>query len=219
MRGERDLVFLVRLLHAGGLEVFQDHLRRSPCSSPSFGFRLAVDQLVVLIDAEHAVRREALDGERPGDADLLACLRRACRRDIRIRPWRRWRRRSPSGGRCAAATIRRAASSAAAGHLSSASRGISHSSHFCFSAALSCSRSGSSVCLELLPDHVDFGVVGDGFECDVRHALVDEALADVAVGRGLGRNRVRDFGFLQLAVLAVGEQVVGIASAHDAGAS
>jgi hypothetical protein len=30
-----------------------------------------VDQLVVLVDAEHAVRREALDGERPGDADLL----------------------------------------------------------------------------------------------------------------------------------------------------
>ena len=29
-RGEGDLVFLVRLLHAGGLEVFQDHLDEAP---------------------------------------------------------------------------------------------------------------------------------------------------------------------------------------------
>ena len=33
-----------------------------------------------------------------------------------------------------------------------------------------------------LPDHVDLGVVGDGLQRDVRHALVDEAVADVAVG-------------------------------------
>jgi hypothetical protein len=37
--------------------------------------------------------------------------------------------------------------------------------------------------LELLPDHIDLGVVGDGLERDVRHALIDEAVADVAVGR------------------------------------
>jgi hypothetical protein len=34
---------------------------------------------------------------------------------------------------------------ATSGHPSPASRGISHSSHFCFSAALSSPRSGSSV--------------------------------------------------------------------------
>ena len=33
-------------------------------------FRHAVDELVVLVDAEHAVRRQALDRERPGDAHL-----------------------------------------------------------------------------------------------------------------------------------------------------
>ena len=37
--------------------------------------------------------------------------------------------------------------------------------------------------LPRLPDHVDLGIVGDGFEGDVRHALVDEALADVATRR------------------------------------
>ena len=53
----------------------------------------------------------------------------------------------------------------------------------------------------------------------MRHALIDKALADVAVGGSFGWNRVRDFGFLLLAVLAVGKQVIRIAGAHDAGAS
>ena len=36
----------------------------------------------------------------------------------------------------------------------------------------------------LLPDYVDLGVVGDGTEGYVGDALVDEALPEVAVGRG-----------------------------------
>ena len=72
--------------------------------------------------------------------------------------------------------------------------------------------------LELLPDHVDFGVVGDGLEGDVGDALVHETLADVVV-RGRFRGDFADErGFFDLAVAAVGEQVVGIACAHDAGA-
>ena len=68
----------------------------------------------------------------------------------------------------------------------SASRGISHSSQVLPSAVLSSARSGSRVCLPGLPDDVDLGVVGDGLERDVRRALVDEALADVAVRRRIG---------------------------------
>ena len=37
----------------------------------------------------------------------------------------------------------------------------------------------------LLPNDIDFRVVGDGFEGDVRDALVDKAMADVAM-HGLG---------------------------------
>ena len=71
--------------------------------------------------------------------------------------------------------------------------------------------------LPLVPDDVDLGVVGDGFQGDVRHALVDEAVAEVAA-RGLAGGRgAGDCGFLDLAVATVGEQVVGIAGAHDAG--
>src|ERR1017187_2931396 len=51
------------------------------------------------------------------------------------------------------------------------------------------------------------------------HTLIDESLADGAVGSGSGRSYSRDFCFFQLTVLAVGQKVVGIASAHDAGPS
>ncbi len=107
---------------------------------------------------------------------------------------------------------------AASGHLASASRGISHSCHCFLSAAFSVSRSGSSVACHLLPDDVDLGVVGDGLQRDVRHALVDEAVADVAVHRLRTRRGAGDFGFLELAVAGIGEQVERIARAHDAGA-
>ena len=72
--------------------------------------------------------------------------------------------------------------------------------------------------MKFFPDYIDLGVVGDGLERDVRDALVHEALADVVV-RGCFRGSLADErGFFDLAVAAVGKQVVGIASAHDAGA-
>ena len=74
-RGEGDPVLLVRLLHAGGLEVLQDHLREGLLGAV-FGavFLDGVDQFVVLIHAQHAVRAEALHGEGTGHADLLLVL-------------------------------------------------------------------------------------------------------------------------------------------------
>ena len=53
-RGEGDLVFLVRLLDAGGLEVLQDHLGKGLLLAvASAGFRHTVDQFVVLIHPQH----------------------------------------------------------------------------------------------------------------------------------------------------------------------
>ena len=72
--------------------------------------------------------------------------------------------------------------------------------------------------LPLLPDHVDLGVVGNGLEGDMGHALVHEPVADVVVGGRVGGRLAGDFGFFQLPVAAVGEQVPGIARPHDAGA-
>ena len=69
--------------------------------------------------------------------------------------------------------------------------------------------------LPRLPDHVDLGIVGDGFQGDVGHALVDEALADVAASGCLRGRALRDLGFLALPLGTVGEQIPGIARAHD----
>ena len=69
-----------------------------------------------------------------------------------------------------------------------------------------------------LPDHVDLGVVGDRLKRDVRHALVNEALPDIAVRREFGRRLAGDFGFLLASLRTVRQKIVWIASAHDPGA-
>lgn len=69
--------------------------------------------------------------------------------------------------------------------------------------------------LEAFPDRVDLGIVGDALQRDVRHALVDEALAQAAM-RGRGRGDLsRHLGLLALAFGAVSQQIPGIARAHD----
>src|SRR3546814_3565876 len=74
-RGEADLVVLVRLLHAGSLQVFQDHLHEVAFFAVAVvAFADAVDQLVVFVHAQHPVGREAFHGEWAGDADFLLVL-------------------------------------------------------------------------------------------------------------------------------------------------
>ena len=127
----------------------------------------------------------------------FACPRRACRRGTRSRPWRRSRRRSPSAARCAASHQSACSFFAVVGPALRRPRaGSPIPPTSCLSAALSCCAQRLKRRLALLPDHVDLGVVGDGLERDVRHALVDEALADVAVRRLRRRCGARDFGFL-----------------------
>ena len=63
------------LLDAGGLEVFQHHRVEGLFGGIVLaGFAEIVDQFVVFIDAEHAVRGQAFDGERPGDAHPFLVL-------------------------------------------------------------------------------------------------------------------------------------------------
>ena len=71
--------------------------------------------------------------------------------------------------------------------------------------------------LPLFPDDIDLRVVGDGLERDVRHALIDEAVADVPLHGLRTRRGAGDFGFLELALAGIGQQVKGITRAHDAG--
>ena len=167
---------LVLLVDAGGAEIFQHHRARNPAparssvraGSAALGGGELVDQLLVA-RGTHAVRRQALDRERPGDADAAIVLIGPVVEQFDIgAPWRS-RRRSPSGARCAPPTSRRAhrrrpgiecraatgravlgvrRSALACSHARSApsrSRGISHSSQARRRAPLfSSARSGSS---------------------------------------------------------------------------
>ena len=47
------------------------------------------------------------------------------------------------------------------------------------------------------------------------HPLVDEALADIAARGSLGGRGPCDLGFLLLTLGRVGQQVIGVARAHD----
>ena len=60
------------LLHASYLQIFEDHFGKGFHRSV-FGTILLepVDQLVVLVHAQHAVRAKALDGEGARDANLF----------------------------------------------------------------------------------------------------------------------------------------------------
>ena len=46
--------------------------------------------------------------------------------------------------------------------------------------------------LEIFPDRVNRGIVGDGFERDVRHPLVDEALSYITMRRRIGLDLAND---------------------------
>ena len=74
-RGEADAVFLVGLLDAGGLEVFEDHLDEVAFLAV---FALVVfqrvDQFIVFVHIQHPVRGEAFHREGAGDADLALVL-------------------------------------------------------------------------------------------------------------------------------------------------
>src|ERR1035438_3147083 len=71
-RGEGDLVFLVRLLYAAGLQRIENHLYKVLCVS-CVNFRGAgrLKEFLPLIHGEDAMGRDALDGKRTGDAHLL----------------------------------------------------------------------------------------------------------------------------------------------------
>lgn len=73
--GEGDLVLFVGLLDTRRSKVLQDHLGEGLFWLKLIGaFIDSVDQFVVLIHSQHAMRREALHGERSRDADLLFVL-------------------------------------------------------------------------------------------------------------------------------------------------
>ena len=72
--------------------------------------------------------------------------------------------------------------------VAGSARGICHSSHAFAGRRVERGAQRFEHRLPLLPDVVDQRVVGDRLQRDVRHALIDEALADIVVDRRLGRD-------------------------------
>ena len=208
----------MRLLHAGGLEVLQDHLGKGLLLGVvGGGFRDAgIDQLVVVIHAEHAVGAEALDGEGTGHADLLLVVvglvvevfKLGLGGDGLVDLLLPGDAGLPPVGVQILRRVR---------PLASASRGISHSCQCLLERGVQLLAQRLQLRLPLVPDDIDLRVVGDGLEGDVRHALIDEAVADVPLHGLRTRRGAGDFGFLELALAGIGQQVKGITRAHDAG--
>lgn len=70
--------------------------------------------------------------------------------------------------------------------------------------------------LPLLVDDVDLGVVGDGFQREVRDPFQHEALADVAVERPLHGRTAADLSLLGRALPAVAQQIGRMVCGHEA---
>ena len=187
--GEFDAVLPVRLLHARRPEVLQDHVGEVRGLAVA---ELLVgeggEELVVLVHRQHPVRRQALHREGAGDADARVVgiglvveifvvrlggdggVDLLLPGDARLPPLGM---RGRGIGRPVLARLARnfpLLPLLAEGGVEPGAEGLQG-------------------LLPALPDHVDLGIVGDGFQGDVRHALVDEALADVAAGRAPRRAR------------------------------
>ena len=220
--GEGDAIFLMRLLHAGGAQVFEDHLReighgavaRRRLSLALAGFQ-HIDQFVVPIDGERAMRREAFDSERPSDADAVLV-------DVRLVVEILESGLGGDGGVDLLFQGNASLPPFGVGVFGGGSPfGVRHARDFpcfpCFAErrVQSLPRQRQRL-LPFVRDDVDLGVVGDGTRCNVRAPSVDESMADVAMCRcALGR-RARDLAFFALAVNTVGEEIVRVACAHEA---
>src|SRR6516164_380715 len=70
--------------------------------------------------------------------------------------------------------------------------------------------------LKALPDHVDLGIICDLLKFYVWCAVIDEALANVAVGRSFRWWFACNLAFLATALWRIGEIVIGKLRAHYA---
>jgi hypothetical protein len=170
----------------------------------------------VFIDAEDAVRRQALHGERAGDAHLAVILVGAVVEVLELRL------RGDGGVDLALAGDALLPEGGEQWLSGWWPVGRAFAGDFPLLERLREAGGGRQLLAErrelafvLLPDDVDLGVIGDVAELDVWHALVDEAVADVSARPGLRGGRASDFGLLQLPLAAVREEVVRITRAHD----
>ena len=69
--------------------------------------------------------------------------------------------------------------------------------------------------LDIIPNHIDFGVIRDRSEGDMRRPVVNKALANVVVGRYLDLNFTCDALLSRAALWRVSKVIIGVLRAHD----
>ena len=149
-----------------------------------------VDQFL-LVRRDDAVRRQALDRERPGDADLALVLVGPVveQLDIGRLGDRGVDLLLPGDAPLPPSRVR---SLAAAGHVGDGLTRDFPVLEFLAERGVQLRAQRFKLRLPLLIDDVDLGVVGDRLQRHVRRALVDEALADVLMRRRVGQDFARD---------------------------
>ena len=216
-RREGDAVLLVGLLDAGAAQVVQDDLAEVVAGVVlALGLGYAVNYVAVLVHAQHPVGGDAFHGEGAGHPHLAAVFVGLVVQVLVVGP-------GGDGG----------VNFLLAGDAPLPPEGVEGSGFLGpgrvgfpgnlpllpgrAQGAVQFLPQGFQFLLRRLPDDVNFGVVGDGAQGDVGHPLVNEPLAHVAVGGHIRRGAAGDFSLLLLPLLAVGQEVVGVAGAHDAG--
>ena len=218
-RGEADAPGLVGLLDPGGPQVLQNHLGEGLFMEViGTAFVGGINQFIVFIDAEDAVRGEAFDGEGTGDTNLLFVLVRfvvevfelGLGGDGGIDFPLPGDAGLPPGGvefpRCLGPF------------------GVGFAGNFpllptTFHGGVQLFAQRFQGLLPCLPDDVDFGIVGDGFESDMGDTLVNKAVADVVLESKPLRSKrgTVGLGLFFRAIWTIGKEVKRVASTHDAG--
>ena len=215
--GEVNLVFLTSLLDSRHFEVIQNHGHKVAAVLTGTGC-CRIKQFAVRADAQHAMRREAFHGERACYTDFFLVLigliiqifvvRLGC--DGGINFLLAGDTRLPPVGvqlQCLLVPCR-----------------IRFAGDFPLfplfaEKFIQLYTQGFHCLLPLVVNNINFGIVGDRFQRDMWHALVDEPQIDIIEGGSRGSRTVVQFRFFGLPVLAVGHEIIGIACAHNASTS
>ncbi|MCB1317821.1 MAG: hypothetical protein KDK27_17770 [Leptospiraceae bacterium] len=183
------------LLDAGHFQVFQNHAYKIHFIIAATGGICRVDQLIVFIHAEHAMRREAFHGKGAGNPNLFVVLIRFIVEVFVIR--------FGGDGRIDFLLAADAVLPPFRMELSGAGRPVAFgiAGNFPFRPVLG--KGGVEFFPQRLqffliffPDDIDFRIVGDGFEGDMRHPFIHETPADVAKRGCFRRHAAGDFRFL-----------------------
>ena len=181
-RQEINFVSFVRLLHAGCPEIIHNHLCKIRLIPRSLAVRLlGMDQIIVFINCQNPVRGNAFHRKRSGHPDFFVVLIGFVVKVFGIRLGCNGGINFLLPGNAVFPPFRMKLH----GFLRPFAVGIAGNFPFfpfLFEGVVDLAAKQFKRLLIFFPDDIDFGIVGNGFQGDMRDAFIDETLADIAVG-------------------------------------